>query len=332
MESLYPIALRVIAAVAMIYFGLGLFNVHWLLRIQTLASLSIGALLVGALGWPLVRPDDPLGVISLFTGEITPVQAGILIGLGFLSGTAATLVCYPIGSALAPYAAPAGAAALALNTGSMRQILMTHAGLEQRNAMYAFMRWELLFWLGVCAAGYLGALLTSKLISAKVPAKDKSPRTEMENKITLWTNRGIAVLVASVIVYLTIGIFAQDLKQLDETLGYVVGQPGHRQAAFGVFVSVGLAAFVVRHFVGIHYIPVVLGAALLYMGAFTQIINSDVLGHIVKAWPVDFFSHTIYAILPVQFAPFSVLGALTGYWISIQLKEKSAAAKASDKA
>jgi hypothetical protein len=328
MEWLYPIALRVIAAVALIYFGLGLFNVNWLLRIRILCSLSIGALLVGALGWPLVRPDDPLGAISLITGELTPVQAGILILLGFLSGVAATLACYPLGSVLAPFAAPAGIAALALNSGTMRQILLTGAAFEQRNVMYASMRWELLFWLGVCAAGHLGVWLTSRFLHTKTI----NPLPETSNKITLWTNWAVAFVAAAVIVYLTIGIFAQDLRQPDETLGYVVGQPGHRQAAFGVFVSVGLAAFVVRYFVGTHYIPVVLGAAALYIGAFTKIINSQILEHIVRTWPIDFFSHTIYAILPIQYASFSVLGGLTGYWISFQLKHKSDTSQPSDKA
>jgi hypothetical protein len=74
MEWLYPIVLRVIAAIALLYFGLGLFNIHWLLRIRILASLSTGALIVGALGWPLVRPDDPLGAVSLFSSQMTLLQ------------------------------------------------------------------------------------------------------------------------------------------------------------------------------------------------------------------------------------------------------------------
>jgi hypothetical protein len=69
----------------------------------------------------------------------------MLIGLGFTAGIAAALVCWPLGASLAPYAAPAGLAVLAVNSGALRQILLTNAALQQRNAMYAFMRWELLF-------------------------------------------------------------------------------------------------------------------------------------------------------------------------------------------
>ena len=79
MDWLYPIVLRVIAAVALIYFGLGLFNVQWLLRVRIIASLAIGGLVVGAIGYRLVRPDDPLGAISAFTGQICIVDGIILI-------------------------------------------------------------------------------------------------------------------------------------------------------------------------------------------------------------------------------------------------------------
>ena len=83
MEWLYPISLRVIAAVVLIYFGLGLFNVDWLLRVRILAALTTGALIVAAAGYSLVEPGDPLGAISLFTGEISIFSGAILIALGF---------------------------------------------------------------------------------------------------------------------------------------------------------------------------------------------------------------------------------------------------------
>jgi hypothetical protein len=68
------------------------------------------------------------------------------------------------------------------------------------------------------------------------------------NKPNSWSNWFIAAASGAVITYLTIGIFAQDINQFDEVLGSVAGQPGHRQAVFGVFVSVGLAAFIARYF------------------------------------------------------------------------------------
>ena len=122
-------------------------------------------------------------------------------------------------------------------------------------------------------------------------------------------------------MYFTIGIFAQDIRQSDENLGFVVGHPGNRQIAFGVFLSVGIAGFIAKQFLQTHFIPVVLGAAAIYIGLFSTFAGSDTLAYMVKVWPIDFFPNSIYAITPVQFAPFSILGAMTGYWISIYLKQ-----------
>jgi len=318
MEWLYPIALRVIAAVALIYFGLGLFNVNWLLRIRIIAALSAGALIVGAVGYPLVRPEDPLGAISLFTGEISMLHGVILFLLGFAAGVAGTLVCYPLGRFLGPLSAPTGAAVLAMASGDMRQILLTNYAFEQRNAMYSFLRWELLFWLGVCAAGYLGVLLTTKLIGTK--AIITGDTVKPANKSNYWVNCGIAAVAAAAIVYFTIGIFAQDIPKFDENLGTVMGHPGHRQIAFGVFVSVALAGFAAKQFLHVHYTPVILGAAAVYILTYSKFIGSDMLAYMVKTHPIYFFTNSIFAILPIQFAPFAVLGAITGFWISIFMK------------
>jgi len=320
MEWLYPIALRVIAGVALIFFGLGLFNVNWLLRIRIIAALSIGALIVGAVGYSLVQPVDPVGAISLFIGEISVMDGLLLIVLGFVAGIAATLACFPLGNVLGPFAAPAGVAVLAMVSGNMRQILLTHSAIEPRTAMYAFLRWELIFWLGICAAGYLGVFLTSKVLKTKTIITGQ--KSTVENKANYWTNCAIAAFIAAAIVYFTIGIFAQDIRQLDDQLGSVVGHPGHRQIAFGVFVSVGLAGFVAKQFLQVHYIPVIIGASVVYIGTFTKIIGSDSLRYLVETWPIDFFTNSIFAILPIQFAPFAVLGAITGYWISIYYKTR----------
>ena len=318
MEWLYPIALRIIAAVALIYFGLGLFNVHWLMRVRILASLAAGALIISAAGFPLLRHEDPLGAISLFTGQISVTNAGLVVVLGFLAGIVATLLCYPIGNILGPYAAPAGIAVLALCTGSIKQLLLTNSALEQRNTLYGFFRLESIFWLAVCTAGYTAVFLTTKLIHTKAIVIRQQSSHNDEKKMNLLINILIAIAATAVIVYLTIGIFAQDIRQIDEKLGSVIGTPGNKQIAFGVFVSVGLAAFVVKRFLQIHFIPAILGAVALYIVMLTKIIGSDDLSHMVKTWPVDFFPYAIYATTPIQFVSFSVLGAMTGYWIAIR--------------
>ena len=321
MEWLYPIALKIIAAVALIYFGLGLFNVPWLMRVRILASLGTGALVVGTVGYLLVKPDDPLGAISLFTGQISLFQAMILVGLGFVAGGLATLVCYPIGSILGPYAAPAGIAVLALCSGSIKQLLLIDSALDQRNALYSFFRWESVFWLAICAAGYAGTVLISKLIGTKAVVLGQPGETETKEK--QWANVLVAIVSAAIVVYFTIGIFAQDIRQIDLKLGSVVGTPGNGQIAFGVFVSVGLAAFLVKRFLQMHFFLVIFGAILLYIGIFTKIIGSADLEHMVTTWPIDFFPHSIYAIMPIQFVSFSWLGAMTGYWVALRTTQQT---------
>lgn len=335
MESLYPIALRIIAGVAIIYFGLGLFNVPWLLRVRILAALGAGALIVGGIGWPLVRPDDPLCPVTLFTGEISMIDAAFLVALGFSAGVVATLICYPMGNILGPFAAPAGVAVLALTTpaslyeantnyGTMRQLLAMNSSFEQRNVLYSTMRWELLFWLIICGAGYLGVMLTTRLIHTKTLIIEGHHPPEHNKKSSgFWINAGIAAFATAIIVYFSIGIFAQDLRQVDDKLGFVLGQPGKGQIAFGVFVSVGLAAFAMKRFFQGYYLPVIAGAAILYLAMYTKIVGSSILQDICQTHPVDFFSHTLYAIIPIQYAPFGCLGALTGYWIAVRTLQKS---------
>ncbi len=322
MDSLYPIALRIIAAVALLYFGLGLFNVPWLMRIRILIALGTGALIVGAVGHHFVKPADPLGAISLFTGEISVIDAAIVIALGLVAGAVATLLCYPIGNILGPYAAPAGVAIWALNSGSIKELLITNSELSARTAMYSFFRWEALVWLGVCAAGYAGAILTSKLIGTKtIVTGESQPKTE--NKSALWINALIGAVVTAVIVKFAIGIFAQNVPALDENLKHVIGRPGNGQIALAILVSVGLAAFVVKRFLQVHYIPVIIGAIALYIAIFTRFIGSDTLAYMVKTWNPSFFSNAIFAVIPVQIASFSVIGAMTGYWIAVRTAQPS---------
>jgi hypothetical protein len=178
-----------------------------------------------------------------------------------------------------------------------------------------------LFWLAICAAGYFGSYLTSELIDKKTADAEKTKI--LKKNLNYWTNCGIAAFAAAAIVYFTIGIFAQDIRQIDENLGFVVGHPGNRQIAFGVFVVVGIAGFAAKHLLDTHFIPVLVGATAIYIGMFSKFIGSETLAYMVKTWPIDFFPNSIYAFLPIQFAPFAVLGAMTGYWISIYLKQQA---------
>ncbi len=328
MEWLYPLVLPTIAAIALLYFGLGLFNVPWLMRIRILAALGVGALLVGAGGYGLLHPADPLGAVSVLSGRISMTDAAVVIGLAFLAGGLATLVCYPLGSVLGPYAAPAGLGVVALCTGGITQLLLTNSALEQRNTLYGLLRIESLLWLAVCAAGFAGVWIATRLIHKKtvVLHPEKVPQKKNEQ----WINALIAAVVAAGVVYFCIGLLVRDVRQIDTKLGSVTGIPGNAQIAFGVFVAVGLAGFLAKRFLQTHYIPVIVGALALYIGVFTKLISSETLGHIVRTWNIYYFPHAIYAITPIQFVSFCVLGAMTGYWIAMHVMQKAAAEPKAD--
>lgn len=326
MEWLQPLILWIIAAIALIYFGLGLFNVEWHLRVRILAALVVGGLVLAAPAWSLVRPADPLGPVSMFTGEISTVDAVILIVLGFAAGALATLACYPLGSALGPFAAPAGTAILALSSGPMRNLLLYNQSVQERSALYAFLRWELVLWLAVCGAGVAAVILTSRLLRTKMTVSGQTKRPP--NISTKLINGVIGAVASAFVVYLLINIFAQGISNqvppADGQLNTLLGLAGKGQIAFGVFVSVGLAAFLIKYFVKADYLWAVLGAAALYFFMYGKIVDSEVMKYLVSKWPIDFLSHAIYGITPLQFASFAFLGALTGFWIAVHGQQKAA--------
>ena len=74
-----------------------------------------------------------------------------------------------------------------------------------------------------------------------------------------------------------IRVLVRDIPNIDAKLGFVSGTPGNGQIAFGLFVSVALAAFLVKRFLQAHFIPVIIGVMALYIGLFTKFIGSDTL-------------------------------------------------------
>ena len=317
MEWLFPAALRIIAAVALIYFGLGLFNINWLMRIRAIGALTVGAILLGGLAWAIVRPDLPTAAITLIDNPVTIMGALLCLLLAFAAGFVAYFIAWPAGKIFAPYAAPTGLAVWAMLSGNMQQLLLDHQDAAHRQALYSALRWEGFFWLLVCAAGYLGVLTASKLAGTKIVILGQydSEKPKGEN---ILINVLLAVALTVVITWFAVGIFAQDIHQPDARLGSVVGQPGNRQIAFGVFAAFCLAAYAVKYALKIGYLPVVAASALLTFIGATQLLRGDTLAHLAGNWPIAYFYHSINAITPLQMVAFATLGAITGYWMAVK--------------
>lgn len=317
MDWLFAAALRIIAAVALIYFGLGLFNITWPMRVRAIAALAVGAALLGAGGWRLVRPEDPEAAITLVNCPLTIPAALLCLLLAFGAGCAAYFAAWPAGKIFAPYAAPTGMAIWAMHSGSMHQLLLYHHDLPQRQALYAALRWEGLFWLLVCAAGYLGVLAASKLAGGKIVILGDY-KNQKTHGFGLWGNAALAAIIAVVVGWVAVGFFVQDIHQPDPQLGSVVGQPGNRQIAFGVFAAFCLAAYLVKYTLKIGYLPVAAASAVLTFAASTQLLRGDTLMHLADTWPAAYFNHAVNAVTPLQMVAFATLGAITGYWMAVK--------------
>jgi len=318
MELSWLVVLRTFVAIVVgVPLVLSLIGVSLLTRFRIAAAMIIGAALVGFVAWPLAKPAEVLGAVTLFTGDITLLDATSCVILAFLSGLLAYFVSYPHGRQIAPLAAPTGLAVWAFRTGDMTSLLRTNYTLTQRQALYATLRWEGFFWLLIVAAGYLGVLTAQNLCGPKpAPTQSNNTHNPKANKVL---SIATAIVATIVITQFAIGIFAQDVKMPDSQVGSVVGQPSVGQVAFAVLLSFGIAAFVVKKFLDVSYIfPAMAAAALTFFAITFFAAKQDVLEHMIQTWPVAFFTRATCAILPLQMVTFAAIGSIAGYWVAIK--------------
>ena len=139
-----------------------------------------------------------------------------------------------------------------------------------------------------------------------------------ESKLNTFFTAGVALVGSVLIAQFLIGIIAQDIRVVDDELGYVVGQPSIWQILLGVVVAFGVSGFVVKQFLGASYIWPILASGVITAFSISTYAKKASLEHILGQWPAVFFSNTVVAILPVQVVAFGVIGAVIGYWLSIR--------------
>lgn len=318
----YDILLRVGGGLAGIYLLTSLFNVHWLTRIRAIASILIGVVIVGWFGWPMVRPDDPLGAICLVDNMITPGELLMLCALAFAAGFIAYLASWPKGSMTAPLAAPAGMAAWIFASGDMRTLFMTNSTLPERQMAYAVLCWEGLFWLIPVAAGMLGVLAGWLLQTRNQKLQLSKPLLDKNQA----SNYAIAAVGTIAIVWLLIGILAQDVRQADDKLGFVVGQPGKGQIAFAVCVAFLAAGFATTYYLKTSYIIPLLCSAIAVFVAMRYAASPARLDQMAQYWSAAYVARSICGVLPIQMVAFGTLGAFIGYQSAMKVRESSSQA------
>ena len=327
MELLSLYGLKLIIAVVLGFAILSLFGVGWLLRLRIIATMAVGVVLLGFLAWPMIKPAQPLGAITLFAGDINVFGALCCVLLAYLAGAISFFVCYPIGGYVGPLAAPAGLSIWALITGDMSSLITVNNTLASRQRVYSMLKWEGFFWLGVVGAGFLG-VKTAELLMRKFAPNVVAANLDISadgNEHNLSSNKGLTIAVAFIatilITHFAIGIFAQDVRIFDSELGSVTGQPEAAQIAFAVMVSFGIAGFVLKKFLNVSYLVTAFATAIVTYVAITISAKPDVLAHMVENWPVAFFPRATSAILPIQIVSFGAIGSLAGYWVAIQVAQ-----------
>jgi len=289
----------------------------WPMRLRILAVIAVGVLLVGRVAEPLVQPADPEGPITLYGGAISVAEMGICLALAVAAGALAFFLAWPFGWYLGPLAAPAGLCYLTLRSGTMFNLMLYHPTVAERQQVYAALSREGFFWLLVVAAGFAGTAAARALVRQQVPpvpGQEDRGRGNMLNGV-------VCLLVSAAIGMAGISLLAQDVRIFDAQLGSVIGQPGRGQIAFASFVSFGVAAFVCKRFFDTHFsIPVVASSVAVYAGIVLFASKPDVLQYLVDTYAAAFFPRSICAVMPLQVVAWSVPGAMTGYWLAIQME------------
>jgi len=290
-------------------------ELSWLMKFRIAAAAVVGAALIGFMAWPLVKPADPLGAVSVFSGMISFGDAIIIIALAVASGFIAYFISWPYGCHIGILAAPFGLVIWAVRSGNVAEILQQNPSLAQRQALYASFVWEPIFWLAVVAAGFAGVMLAQKIRS-----KSKADQifVKFDTSFNNCLNAAIALIGSALIAYIGLRIFAQDVQMPNESMGTVIAQPAIGQIAFAILLSFGLAAFAVKHFLNASFIWPIIAFVLVTSYANIVYANHDILQYLTLKWPAVFFSTSATAILPVQMAAFGTLGAVAGYWSALR--------------
>lgn len=286
------------------------------MKLRIAAAAAAGVVLIGILAWPLAAPPEPFGVVSLTAGSISLNGAVVLAALAFLAGFIGYFLSWPYGREIGILAAPAGLTIWILRSGSMVSLIRRTA-IANQSELFAALKWEPLFWLVIVAAGFAGVLSAQKVKSKPEPEKTDN---KANSRINMYVSVVIALVASVLIAQLCINAFAQGIRLPDVKIGSVVSQPAAGQIIFAVFLSFGIAAFVVKIFLNLSYIWPIIASS--FVTAFTIIVygKQDVLQHLSSHWPTTFFSHAAISILPVEMVALGTLGSIAGYWMAVRYR------------
>jgi len=281
----------------------------WLMRARITAAAAVGILLIGLLGWSMVKPDDPYRIVTL--RNLTAPESLMLAVLSVIAGFTGYFASWPYGKEIGILTVPFGLSIWSIRSGTMANLMQMNPITDEKLNLLGYLRWEPIFWMGIIAAGYCGVLLAE---SARKPDRPQIQEKESLSKQSQIINAAIAVAGSVAIAAFGIMIFAQNNKLYDDKFGTLVAQPVIGQIIFAVIVSFGIAGFVAKKFLKVSYIWPAL-AAIFISPLFTKSYSDRlVIEYLATNWPANFFINSIASVLPVQIAAFGAIGSVAGFW------------------
>lgn len=278
--------------------------------------MTLGALLIGFLAWPLANPADPYGAV-LF-GKLGVFGALTLLVLSTALGAVGSLIARPYGEKIGILAVPAGLGIWAIRGGDMAAEILKHNSAQQQKQLYTAMTFETFFWIIIIAAGFAGAFLAKKFLPTGQTETNPEKKPN-KPKLNFYLNSAAAIAISGVIAQFLIGILAKDVNYFDTKAGLVItGQPASAQIIFALLVSFGAAAYVTKKYLNSCYIWTILAAGLVSSLSFITYTRSDILPYLAENWSFVFFANPVLSILPLQIAVFGTLGAIWGYWLAVR--------------
>jgi len=288
-------------------------ELSWTMKLRIVASAAVGVVFVSILAWPWDTPPDPFG--SLLVQSLGISGAVTLLIMAFLAGLIAYFAAWPYGSEIGILAVPFGLTVWAVRAGNVTAIVQFHPSLAQRQLLFSFLRLEPFFWLIVIVAGFAGVTLGQKIHPGhkyrEIKEKDKLNSDKYLKPI-------IALAGSVLIAQFCISLLAQDVILSDNRLKSVVAQPAIGQIVFAVFVSFGIAAFVVKKYLNVNYISPIIGSSLITTFSIMIYAKPSQLSYLVELWPAVFFTNAVVSILPIQMVTFGTLGSIGGYWMAVR--------------
>lgn len=288
-------------------------ELSWIMKLRIAAAAAVGIVLVSIVAWPYDNPPDPFGTLLFeyigLNGAVT------LLIMSFLAGLIAYFVTWPYGLEIGILAVPFGLSIWAVRTGSVASLVQLNPALTQRQSLFAALRLEPIFWLAVVIAGFAGVTLGYKIRPGYKYQETKGKSRLSRNK---YLNPIISLGVVVLLTQFCLKILAQDVMLSDNRLGSIVAQPAVGQIVFAIFVSFGIAAFVIKRYLEVGYIWSIIGSAFVTAFSIMLYVKPNQLDTLVELWPAVFFPNAVVAILPIQMVVFGTLGSISGYWMAVR--------------